>query len=727
MSLTKLIGFIDQDNIADQIDKEQLAKIGERVKRHFDEDLGSMQPWMKGIKESRKLMKQEFHGRSTPWDNASNFKSPILAESSIAFGDKASLELLRSPELVKTDIIGKDPSGEKKVIAERISEAMNYQINYMMDWRDEQKRLFYFVPNDGTVFKKTFFDPTEQKTLSEVIQYPDFVINQATKNMKSCRSFTQILDISSDEANIRFESGLWHGKIEDIYPGDVDGDEGSNEANQTENSSDNTDRFLEQQCWADLNDDGLEEPYIITLHEETSTIVRIVARFNEKSLIVKDKETDFVTDFPQAMKLQVESFVNEVGAESIALIGLAPPKPEPEKLDLVRIEPFVNLTKYGFIPSPDGTFLDVGYSHLLGAYAQAINSQVNLLTDASTLSTMGGGFTARGFRKGKGSIKLKMGSYVPTDMSPEVLAKSIFPNPAPEPSPTLFQLNQMITERADRFGANIDQSGQIQANTAPTTALAMIQESLIPTSALMGRIIDSESKEFQILFELNQRFFDPKIYQHILDDPEAKSQQDFNTEGLDLQPTANADMASKTQRLQAAEVLMSRTDLIQQSGGNVMPIIKSWVDAVGSVPIDEIWLPEGSQLSAADQQAQDNMLQAQQQANEIEQAKLENAKILTNNLTREQDRLDAETTMKLQKSEFEIEKLIAEAQEKLASAALKGEQAETESLNNTINTYTARKQVISDSLNSIGELNNERKASQVLQLSRPENNSGSLQ
>lgn len=198
MSLTKLISFIGKTNIVKDVDEETLAKLGERVKRQFTEDESSMEEWSEGVKESRELMKQEFSGRSKPWEGATNFKSPILTESAVAFGDKASLELLRSKDLVKSEIIGADPEGRKKELAKRISEVMNYQINHSMKWRVEQKRLLYIVPNDGAVFKKTFFDPLEQKNKSEMIQYPDFVVNQATTSIETCRSFTQILGLSAN-------------------------------------------------------------------------------------------------------------------------------------------------------------------------------------------------------------------------------------------------------------------------------------------------------------------------------------------------------------------------------------------------------------------------------------------------------------------------------------------------------------------------------------------------
>lgn len=706
MSLSKLIDFIGKDNIVDQIDEKILDDLSERVKRQFEEDRDSMAEWMESVRESRELMKQEFHGRSTPWEGASNFKTPLLTESAVAFGDKSSLELLRAPSLVKSEIIGKDPERKKKEIAERITEGMNYQINHRMGWRTEQKRLLYILPNDGTLFKTVFFDPLEQRERSEIIAYPDFVVNQATKSMDECRSFTQILDFSRNEAEEKFRSELWHGDIGDIYPKESDGDEGSNEAEGTVDASENTDHYLQQQCWADLDDDDYEEPYTVTFHEQTNTIVRIVARYDEQSLIVRSKN-GAVADLVKSVQGQLDSMIaDQGGVEAMQLIGLPlPEQPDLSEFKLVKIEPLVNIVKYGFIPSPDGTFLDLGYSHLLGAYAQTINSTTNQLVDKGTQSNMGGGFTAAGFRNGqKGPIKFRMGQFSPTDMSPANLRNSIMPMPVGEPSPTLFQLNTDIQNKAERFSVLLNDSGSINANTAPTTALAMIAEQGITTSALMGRVLGSESEEFQILFRINQRFFDPELYKQILGDENADSKADFNSDMFNVVPTANAEMSSKLQRLQTSEVELLQFDRVLQSNGNPMPILRNYFEAIGGTKVEEIW-PDASAMSPSDQAARDQMLSAQKEANEMQQAQLQLQERQTALLEREQDRLDSKNQADIAKIIQDIENGKADLIKTLAEASKTGEEAETESLKNAITTYTAIQQSLQNALNTTGTLN----------------------
>ena len=62
--------------------------------------------------------------------------------------------------------------------------------------------------------------------------------------------------------------------------------------------------------------------------------------------------------------------------EDVEEFGIAPEYPDPEDLsafEVVRIEPMPILVKYGLIPSFDGTFLDVGYYHLIGSMSMGVN------------------------------------------------------------------------------------------------------------------------------------------------------------------------------------------------------------------------------------------------------------------------------------------------------------------------------------------------------------------
>lgn len=705
MSIRFLLDQIGKVNIADDLTEEQLTAIGSRVKRQYDEDLGSMTDWTNAVENGIDLMKQEYSGKSFPWDGASNYKDPILTEASTVFGDKASLELLRAKDLVSAAVIGRDPEGKKKEICKRISEVMNYQVNYDMDgWRDEQERLFYTLPVVGSVFKKVVFDPLEKKCESVVINYPDFVVNQATRSMQKCRSFTHILeDVSDNDIEVRVNCGKWLDprppKSTEGY--DKEGDKGSNEREQVISSIENPGAFGEQHTFFDIDEDGYEEPYIITFRINDGKIVRILPRYDERSIIVKAGEGDDAKYMPvkEVMDADAEAEKQEFGGNWLLnLIGMEQPEIDPDKYDLIKVEPFNNIVKYGFIPAPDNTFLDLGYSHLLGALTQSINTSTNQINDRTTLNILGGGWLAKEFRIKQGFMRFRMGEYKQTEVPAEKLAKGIFPQPLQEPSATASTMRDSMVERAKGFLATVDISGKLQANTPPTTALAIIQEAIIPTTALFKRILSAESKEFQILFRINQRTFPADKYRKILDEEQADPQTDFNFDTMDIIPTANAEMSSKMHRIQTAQLEMETLPLVLQSGGNPAPILKNFFDAIGSELVDEIWPTDGSSMSPEDQAMQKQMLKAQEDANRLAEMQL-------NLLTREQDRLDYETSEKVRKMKAEVEKLGYDMLETLSSAMLKGEQAESESMKNAVTLYTAQLQSFTKAIGALGDTN----------------------
>lgn len=649
MSIQQLVDQIDVVNIAEDLDEEVLRTLGSDVITRFDQDWGSMKDWREAVDFGLELVKQELHPKSTPWQGAANFKSPILTEAALAFGDRASLELLRARDLVKADVIGKDDDqGTKKNRAERVMEDMNYQINYKMkEWRPDQKRMLYTLPNIGSMFKKVIFDPLLGRNKSHIIHYPNFAINQATTELDSARSFTDILDRSKNDVIVNQRAGLWLDV--DLYAEDSKGDTGSNEKEDVQDAVDNPNAFLEQYCFADLDDDGYDEPYIVTVHQQSKKVVRVVARYDIESIVVTD-DTDKVFSLGKVMD---EQRTEQQAFEQSLNIEEQETKNDFKAFDLVRIDPNQPIVQYGFIPSQDGTFLNLGYFHILGGVTMGVNTTTNQLLDAGTLANRQSGLMAKGMRKKMGPLLFRPGEFKSTEVPAAQLKDSILPLPIKEPSATLMLLNEKLDASGRRFAAATDASGAIQPNTAPTTALAIIQEQLLPMSALMGRIIDAMSQEFQKLFKLNKSFSDTEEYRKLLDDPQADPEADYTAEGLDIIPTANSEMSSKMQRIQLAEVQMSMFDRVLQAQGNPIPLVKFFFDAIGSEINDQIF-PEEGQMSKEDRQALDALKAQTEQQNKLLEQQNQIAELQAQLFKREVDRKDFEAQTKAKKTDSDI-------------------------------------------------------------------------
>lgn len=744
-SLMDLIGFTDETNIAELLDDHELTAIASQVKTDFEADEDSMEDWSKMTEKGLELGKPATDSQDEPWEQAANFKSPSLQTEAYRFGERASSELLRPKDLVKAEIIGPTmaeapqeaaqaemqgaalqgmpaPEGQppglegpsvtneaapaaaeapaqtedgKEARGDRISSYMSYQLNHEIpEWRDQQRSLFYRLPNMGTVWKKTYYDPLREHVVSDLIQYPSFAIDQSTTSLEELSCFTHILEMRSNDVESMQRMGLWL----DINLSFIN----ENDDDDKSESHDSVNNFLEQQTFYDLDGDGYEEPYIITVHQASNKVVSIVPRFKLSDIMVTDgKETVMLDelygemsdelgpiDKPDGtvkMGLQVEAGLDGAGAPIYESVSA-------DKYEIVKIRPERNLTAYRFMPSPDGSFLGVGYYQLLSGLVEGINKSTNELINAGTLNNQQSGYLAKGMRAKLGDDRFKPGELKSTNIPAQDLMNGILYHQFKEPSTVLLQLMQDMRGYIKEVVSSADLSEILSTNTAASTVLMMIEESQSSTTSLMSEQARSMGKEYQIIFALNAIYTDPEHYQEVLDNPAADYEADFSSGGYDILPTANPEMASKSQRIQQGQILNENFERLVQAGGDPHAIEYRFLESLGIDDIDELMPPPSQEFMAVQTQAK----QAQAQASEA-QAKLMAAQATA---------LEANAQSMLTNAQIKEAKLPEEI-EKLKSETIKNlEQAESEQAGNQIDLYTSQlKQIegIQALMNTLGE------------------------
>lgn len=749
MSLNQLLGYVGEKNIAGKIDEKELTRIGEKVIETAQRDLETMTEWKQYVDHGIELCKQEFAPKTDSIQNGSNFKSDILTSAANAFGNKAIVELMRDPNLIKTSIIGSETI--KNVIERKLSESqrmkteleaiqpqieaakqqeidtadleealkkiaddiaktegeikakkqelrirneraarvgvlMNWQVNHdIPNWREDMEAMMYSLPLVGTLFRKSFYDDTLGCNVSSTIKYPDYIINQQTESMEKCLSFIHIMNFSKSEYEARVSAGVWS-EI-DIYTEDDDGDAGSNEAEGSTTSDENCNKFYEQYGWLDLDEDGVDEPYVITVHVNTRKVVRVAARFAEDTII-----TRFGKERPQPFLKAQRARIKKIEADAKEL-NITPVFPDPSDTtgyEVVRILPRGVITKYGLIPSFDGTFLDIGFYHILGSTVMGVNKTTNDLLDSGSLFNKNTGVVSADFR-GKtsgGEIAIGNGTFVKSDLKAAALQGAMIPLPFKEPSQVLYALSDKLENQARAFSNSVDAGGQIQANTAPTTALALIQESLIQQSAHMARIIRSIGKEASILFELTKDYFSQEDYVRVTGDDAANIEEDFDIDGLTIACGANPEMSSRMQRMILAQAELEQVPLVTQSGGNPIPIIKNYFKRIGTENLDEIF-PNESEMSPEEKAQMQQMQQMQQQQLQLAERQDKLLEAQTQILLKGEERKDKESMVGIQETLAKITGLLEDARNTRADTVLKQEQAETEHTKNQIDIYTA--------------------------------------
>jgi len=580
MSIQKLLKIISMDNVADMLNnsetgKQQLVTIGKDVVIGYDTDWTSMQDWREDVDKGLELVKPATKGRSEPWEGASNHKTPLLMEARIRFGDRATEELLGTGKVVKCKTVGKDPLGKKDDRIERVEGVMNWQLTVEADsWMDEQDALLYNLACQGSIFKKAYFDSSEGHNVSEVIMFPNFAINQSTKALDKAARFTHRIFKTPNEILEMQNAGVW-------LEADIELGAKATDDDAEETEKDLRTEFYEQQCYLDLDGDGYDEPYAVTVHAASCTVVRIVAQIALDDIFIRNANGVTIT---------VDRVIaKDENGNPLIIDDVVQFETKTKDWQIIKITREKCLIEYKFLTNPQAEYLSVGYFHILGTYCQTINATTNQLVDSGTLANLQGGWLAKGFRKRMGDIDAAPAQWLETGLSAHDLKNGVLPHQFKEPSQTLFALRGELMSESMRLASTTDLASTIGPNTPAETTLSMVHEKQEAVGAIILRIWRSMSREFGIWYKLNSKYMDFQLYKTLVDNDEADPMMDFNTQDMDIAPASSPKNNSKIQRIHKATAQLGVIDQIRGAGGQVRPVIEEYLEAIGSDSIDQIF------------------------------------------------------------------------------------------------------------------------------------------
>jgi len=227
-----------------------------------------------------------------------------------------------------------------------------------------------------------------------------------------------------------------------------------------------------------------------------------------------------------------------------------------EDENVVSITPVQYYTKYSFFPNPDGGFYDIGFGRLLGPINASVDTLINQLTDAGTLSNLQAGFIGKGLRIKMGDSKFTPGEWKAVNATGSDIKQQIFPLPVREPSQVLFKLLELLSQSAQQLAsvAEIFVGKMPGQNTPATTTMASIEQGMKLFTAVYKRVYRSLGKEFQKLYKLNRVYLDPQVELDILDEP--IQQSDYLGNEKEVIPAADPTAASNQERQQKTQQLM---------------------------------------------------------------------------------------------------------------------------------------------------------------------------
>jgi chaperonin GroES len=197
-------------NLADRQDKEIIADITTKVLEGYKIDLASRAEWEKLNEQIIDLAKLLVKKKVYAGEVVANVKYPLIINACIQFAARAYPELIKGNEVVKGKVVGTDPDNLKFDKAQRISRFMSFQLlSLMEDWEEGVDQLLFTLPAIGCVFKKSYFDSIERKSVSQIVFADDLVVNYFAESLERAPRVTHKIYLYHNEIVERINSGVF--------------------------------------------------------------------------------------------------------------------------------------------------------------------------------------------------------------------------------------------------------------------------------------------------------------------------------------------------------------------------------------------------------------------------------------------------------------------------------------------------------------------------------------
>ena len=505
-------------NLADDMDDDLLEDIAYKVIENFEADKDSRSEWESMFERGFDLLGLKLEEASEPFEGACTAVHPILIESAVKFQSKATQELFPPAGPVKSQIIG-DKTEEKEAQAERVKAFMNYQITDQMgEYFDEFERMLFHLPLIGSAFKKTYFDKSLNRPVSEFVPIDQFYISYYATDLRRADRYTHVIYRSPIEMQRDTVAGMYT---------DVDLPEASvpDQSAMTQKmdtilglspSSQHDPQYvlLEQHCYLDLpepfqEDDGLSLPYIVTIDYKSRQVLSVRRNYD-----IKDK----------------------------------------------RREKKIFFTHYRFVPGFG--FYGLGLIHFLGNLTMTATAAMRGLVDAGQFANLPGGFKAKGLRIVGDNDPIAPGEWKEVEAVGNDLSKMIIPLPYKEPSQTLFQMLGFVSNAAQKFADSTEQVISDGASYGPVgTTMALLEASSKFFSAIHKRLHKAQRDEFKILGRINYEYLPEESMCELPEHSLKIYKTDFDGR-VDIIPVSDPNIPSNAHRMMMSQMALQ---LAQQS------------------------------------------------------------------------------------------------------------------------------------------------------------------
>lgn len=498
------------------LSKDKLTKIGTLVKDEFDRDIQSRAEWMKQGAEWYKLFTGFRDKKTFPWVDCSNVHIPLLGTAILQYHARAYDALFAAREIAKC--YSTDGKKESMDAAKRGSKYLNYQLTQEMEeWEEETDNLLILQPTYGVAVRKTYYDKLLGRITSRLLDVSSFVAPYRCRRLEDASRKTHYFNVSLNEVKKRVKIGIYNEEAKDLkstntdahtidfaIPDSVDKATGETRPAETEDQV----LVLEQHRLLDIDEDGIQEPYIVTVEYDTGLVLSIVERWDKDPLTGEQITFEYFTAYP-------------------------------------------------FIPNPE-SWCGFGFGALMQGLNESANTILNQLIDSGTLANVLGlsGFINKRSGLKKGQIRAKLGEFVEVDANSSDFAKDIFQFKAEAPSTVLFAVLGLLQQYSKEISSVSDSLlGKLPpSDTTATTMLAVMEQGMKVFSVIHKRNHRSFKKELKKIALLNSFHLADQVYFMVQDSASEETQYEFSgkmdfANRIDVVPVSDPSITSRAEKL----------------------------------------------------------------------------------------------------------------------------------------------------------------------------------
>ena len=527
------------ENLAEQMEEEDLQDIANTVIEKYDADKNSRSEWESMFERGFDLLGLKLEDTTEPFEGAATAVHPLLIESAVKFQSKASGELFPSKGPVKVQILGNITESKQRQ-ANRVQNFMNYQVSEQMpEFFDETERMLFHLPLLGSAVKKIYYDDSLDRPVSEFVPIDQFYVSYYATDLRRADRYTHILYRSPIELARQINAGMY--RDIDLHDPELPKQSAMAEKMDTvlgltpSTDSDPQYTLLEQHCYLEIEDYDVACPYIVTIEEQSRKVLSIRRNWNEKDR-TKQKKMFF--------------------------------------------------THYRFVPGFG--FYGLGLIHFLGNLTMSATAAMRSLIDAGQFANLQGGFKAKGVKVVGDNDQIARGEFKEVEATGMDLNKSIVMFPYKEPSGTLYNMMTYVAGAGQKFADTTEQIISEGSNYGPVgTTMALLEASSKFFTAIHKRLHKSQKEEFKILARIDSESL-PQRYPY---DVPGESSEIFKTDfdsKIDIIPVSDPNIPSSAHRLMMTQMAMQLAQTAPPGMFNMEELNRTLLDAANIPNLERI-------------------------------------------------------------------------------------------------------------------------------------------